>query len=248
MAVRHRFLTSSQVPSWIGEGDIAIPSRPQGLVSMTGLTLWLRADAITGKANNDTLTAWVDDSPAGNDATANGSPVYLTGQVNGLPAVQFNGSSQWLTAAGSTSASKQTTFVVVRMASLSGTQALVAGSAANSCLEFRIASGYPELLNQNSASLLTGSNILTVDTWTLVSATYNEDTDAISVRKNGTANTGTYTGALSGTSTVLVGKQGGGSPEYLNARIAEVLRYERALTSAELGNVEAYLTAKYAIS
>jgi hypothetical protein len=64
-------------------------------VSATPFTLaaWFKADAITGVANGSALATWPDASGNGYDATQGTPaqrPTYVTGAMNGLPAVRFN--------------------------------------------------------------------------------------------------------------------------------------------------------------
>ncbi|HJU87206.1 MAG TPA: S8 family serine peptidase, partial [Gemmatimonadota bacterium] len=61
--------------------------------SLPGLVLWLQSDALTGLAEGAPVATWPDRSGAGNHASqavASKRPVYRTGVVNGLPAVQFD--------------------------------------------------------------------------------------------------------------------------------------------------------------
>jgi hypothetical protein len=61
---------------------------------VTGLRLWLKADAITGLSDGATLTNWLDQSGLGNNAgmgTESFKPTYQTNEVNGLPCVRFDG-------------------------------------------------------------------------------------------------------------------------------------------------------------
>ena len=58
-----------------------------------GLLLWLKADAITGLADNDPVAAWNDSSGNSNNATQGtgaNRPLYKVGIVNGLPVVRFD--------------------------------------------------------------------------------------------------------------------------------------------------------------
>ena len=60
------------------------------------LAAWFKADAITGMANGSPLATWVDLSGNGDDATQGTEaqqPTYITGALNGLPVVRFNGSN-----------------------------------------------------------------------------------------------------------------------------------------------------------
>ena len=63
------------------------------------MALWLDADQ-PGVAyeNNDPVTEWKDRSGNNNDFTSSGSPTFKTNQVNGLPAIEFNGSDDFMDA------------------------------------------------------------------------------------------------------------------------------------------------------
>ena len=66
----------------------------------TGMLLWYKADSITGLADGDPVSTWVDSSGSGfSDATQTLAlrPTYKTGILNGKPGVLFNGTSQYMT-------------------------------------------------------------------------------------------------------------------------------------------------------
>ena len=57
------------------------------------MTLWVKADALTGLANNASVSNWPDSSGSGNDLTQSASsrwPSYMTNAINGYPVVHFN--------------------------------------------------------------------------------------------------------------------------------------------------------------
>ena len=67
---------------------------------ITGLTVWLRADCVTGNgadpADNSTISTWTDLSGNGNNATGYGSPTFQSDSanlINSQPVVNFNGSA-----------------------------------------------------------------------------------------------------------------------------------------------------------
>ena len=67
---------------------------------ISNLTLWLRADCVTGNsadpADNSTVSIWTDLSGNGNNATGYGSPTYQSDSanlINSQPVVNFNGSA-----------------------------------------------------------------------------------------------------------------------------------------------------------
>ncbi len=60
--------------------------------------LWLRAD-IGVTSNKGNVTTWQDQSPQGNNAnslSSANSPQFNPSAVNGLPSVNFNGTSNYL--------------------------------------------------------------------------------------------------------------------------------------------------------
>ena len=57
----------------------------------TGLVLALDASEISGLSDGDQVNTWADSSGLANDAIRqNGSPIYKTSQINGLPTVRFS--------------------------------------------------------------------------------------------------------------------------------------------------------------
>lgn len=71
------------------------------LPQVANIVCWLKADALS-LANATTVTNWLDSSGHTNNATntlAN-APMLLTNQINGLPAVKFNGTNTFLALSG----------------------------------------------------------------------------------------------------------------------------------------------------
>lgn len=67
---------------------------------ISNLTLWLRADCVTGNgadpADNSTVSTWTDMSGNGNNATGYGSPTFQSDSanlINSQPVIYFNGSA-----------------------------------------------------------------------------------------------------------------------------------------------------------
>lgn len=83
---------------WIGIGNMVVTPgfTPDQL---SGLQVWLKADAITGKNDGDAISQW-DDSSGGahhfTQGTGANQPLYKAAQQNGLPAVRFDGSNDVL--------------------------------------------------------------------------------------------------------------------------------------------------------
>lgn len=71
---------------------------PGGVGNSSNNILWLDASSLS-LSNNDPVTTWADISGNGNDlsqATASRQPTFRTSQINGLPAVQFDGTNDFL--------------------------------------------------------------------------------------------------------------------------------------------------------
>ena len=107
------------------------PSAPFSPSDVSGLTLWLKADAITGKSDGDLLDQWDDLSGNAFHATASGAlrPTYKTNIENGNPAVLFSGAQRMDTTGYSNlvAAANSAAFAVVRLTdySLASSQAII---------------------------------------------------------------------------------------------------------------------------
>lgn len=79
------------------------------------LLQWLKADAITGLSDTDPVTTWIDSSPNSRDVAGSGTarPLYLSNQINALPAVNFDGSNDVLSSSQYTLAGQRVAMVVV---------------------------------------------------------------------------------------------------------------------------------------
>ena len=85
-------------------------------IPTTNLALWLDAGQGVTTDTSSNVTLWQDQSGQGHDATVdpvvNSAPVLAANQINGLPAVQFNG-GQTLDIAGQVLTSQQFTIFAV---------------------------------------------------------------------------------------------------------------------------------------
>jgi len=63
-------------------------------ISSNGLTLWLRSDLGVTRTAAGTVSAWVDQSPAGHNVSqtdARQCPLWVSNALNALPALHFQG-------------------------------------------------------------------------------------------------------------------------------------------------------------
>jgi hypothetical protein len=199
--------------------------------SISGLSLWLKADSIVGLNDGDTVSSWTDQSSYVNNAiqlTANLMPLYKTNILNGKPVVRFDGSNDEM--AISQGITHGTTFVVGKRSSTSSPFAEVGGGSIGNRRGL-IGLYYPAY------------------------ATYDEYyVNGTSVPNGGSGAINTqliFTGRSPSTpvnSTTF--RLGYGSPSYayLNGDIAEMIIYDTSLSSTNRQLIESYLQNKYGIS
>ncbi|MDF1739372.1 MAG: autotransporter-associated beta strand repeat-containing protein, partial [Verrucomicrobiales bacterium] len=70
-------------------------STPPALPTSANMQAWYDAGTITGLADGDLVTGWADQSGNGRDLVSyTGSPTLATDEINGQPAVRFNGNNE----------------------------------------------------------------------------------------------------------------------------------------------------------
>lgn len=217
------------------------PFRPDEL---HGLQAWYDAVAITGLSDGNSVSTWSDLSQFGRDVTeATNPPTYKTGIVNGLPVVRFDGSNDRLRFAGDNVAdtfAQPNTVVAVVHNSSSGTVYHGSNTGDRATL----------LVNGGEWAIFAGDQVrksgVTVDT----------DVHVISVIFDGASSELWYDGADNSPSSspgteefrlIHIGVNAGGSAEYFNGDICEIIVYDNTLTASERQQVEAYLLHKWGI-
>ncbi len=199
--------------------------------SILNLSLWLKADAITGLNDGDTVNTWNDSSTNARSATRNaGTPVYKTNVLNGKPVVRFpvDGESRFTFPQMS---DIRTVFWVVKETATTNPHFLL-GDDNN--FHFHRGNGGPIWSSTNaSANIRNGTT-----------------------RLMGTAVNGTTTSLGSGYRLVSVVTSGNVEASRLSrdrtqvgrswdGDVAEVIIYNRALTNDEETRIGTYLAQKY---
>ena len=243
---------------------------------VSGLQLWLKADAgvfsdagITPAVSGNTVGQWNDQSGQGNHATQTTSadaPTYTTNVLNGLPAIQFNGTAAVLNSAYL--GVPGTLFVVYNatvtsISTLNNTELPLIGTAvagaANPSPAWRLNAGTFLSSNFSQAALYqknTGGTLYTNG----LQAAYNVN-DILTVQNGGTAAAfvgrwGGISGAPAGfTGTLNTGVQGQigkdigtSNASWFNGNIYEIVAYSGVLTTAQYNGVMAWLQAKWGIA
>jgi len=216
--------------------------------SITGLVLWLKADAITGLSNNDSLTTWEDSSSSNNDVTeATNKPLYKTGGLNSRPYVYFDGTNDLLTKASPTGlpsgANARTVFIVAQDRGIANYHPMYAYGDASSNATFSLA------FHSTTQLLSWGYSNDDLITATLANNTgyyfmHQYTGTNIVVRQNGA---GIYNAA----DTIDTGSTALKIGNYINnaypspVNIYEVLIYDTALSAGNITSIESYLATKY---
>jgi hypothetical protein len=216
-----------------------------------GLSLWLRADegVITSSGN---VTALADQT--GNytlsQTTSTNQPTYVASDVNGLPALRFNG-NQWLASPGTLAPglNQDMTIITVGMTTnpSAGAYSLYLGQN-NGTSYINRAAGYDgsEIFDTADSEALGGLDP-TAGTFVAETATLDSTLTSVTFYQNGVqTDTGTLSGVQNLSAGITLGAAGGGGNGW-QGDIAEVLVYDHKLSSTELQQIGVYLTNKYGL-
>jgi hypothetical protein len=243
-----------------------------GLPVLSGLSLWFKPDAgmtLDTGAPGTSVSQWANQAGNGStydfsQATKANQPSYVGNCVNGHACLRFDGASHFLTGgAGAKSITNNigglTVFIVGKTANTGSTQHLAYFSTDSAATSNRAS------CNKSSTNKYQlGGRRLNADTPQFVTEATADDagyhvltfifdyanSDAF-VLKDGTqvASSTTYqtdgntTGANS--SAVAIGTIGDGSTNKITGDIAEIIVYQRVLTTTERQEVRQYLGDKY---
>jgi hypothetical protein len=204
---------------------------------------------------NRTVSHWKDKSPSGNNATnTTAQPTYSYNTLNKLNVINFNG-AQYLTLSTATLPTGSTPcsfFFVVRTTSL-GTQVFFTYGAnpnnTNQNPQFFYGSGSLTIDTYGSSALSDSTNF--VNSYVIVSSRFL--TNASEAWDNGASFSGTPPAGFTlntgtGWASLGVGRVLSTLNYYLTGQIAEVIIYNRAISTDERQQIEGYLAAKWALN
>lgn len=228
-------------------------------VARDNLQVWLKGDfgVVT---NGSSVTNWIDLSGSGNNAVQTNSsdqPTFKTDAINSLPALSFDGSSDFLQLPpGFNNFTKGVSMFVVSNATAIPVVDVIfldfgKGLYYNDTLTF--SGSYFDALgltlyNGSTYSNVTSSSGFTLNQFKLYEAMQDGSSNA-SLFANGLVQAeGAFDNINNVTrSTNVIGKYGAGT-NLLQGDIAEVLVYNSKLTDSERISVESYLIQKYQLS
>lgn len=246
-----------------GTGGVA-PFDPK---SITGLTVWLKADAGITKDGSNLVSDWTDQSGNGNNfsqSSAGNKPTYTASAQNGLPAITFDGSSDYMTTAANVTLGTYSIFVVASRAvwanltnggiwghnfatnGLAGRACGVVGSAFNFWQNnelFSVGNGYG---NSQTPYAVGPAGTLANNSYNLIAAGNGSANSFIRLNKASVVRAVTNATVTSSSTRMSLGTWYlAGSSDFWNGKIAEVLIYNSVLSSSDITKVENYLTLKW---
>ncbi|MBI9049611.1 MAG: hypothetical protein JEZ00_09340, partial [Anaerolineaceae bacterium] len=225
------------------------------VLSISDAVIWLDASQMYGYDDGDSVSYWEDLSGTGNNGIQTGpdnQPVYSTNEVNGNPALLFDGVSDYLNL-DDLFIDADTTIILVAKneTQITGTSSqqrtILAGSQGNPLLTTsrQYSLGYKD-------SAIAGFNVyLSSSQGIVTNVEANEEYEFHEFRKSNSDAELYRNGELVGenvfseTISLLTGYTLGGDLSSTARRykggIAEILVYNRALTNSELDELESYL-------
>ncbi|MDO8429607.1 MAG: LamG domain-containing protein, partial [Candidatus Daviesbacteria bacterium] len=258
-------LTVTEVGIDLNQGtSLVLGALSSGIVqptSFNGLKVWYLANA--QDSSDDSTLGSLFDSSGNNYTTTQGTaankPTFKTNIINSLPIVRFDGTNDSFNATSYSAFMNTSNFSFFAVAktnvSNDGGNHTILGrnhSASGGAWDFGIATnGKVNISTWNGSGTQTqvkGATALGTSSFYIISAT--DDGTTRTIYLNGTQdNSGTGTTINDTISTpVTVGVAHGGSAELWNGDIAEVILYNRSLSSTERQTIETYLSNKYNIS
>jgi hypothetical protein len=256
------FLSSAvygQQPMFHAHNNLFIPS------VINGCRLWLDAsDSSTiTKDGSNKVSQWNDKSIYGNNITQSTSanqPVFLSNTLNGLPVVSFGGSNVFMSSASGfgtnnslSGPATMTVFYIYKKTISTNGGVFGWGLTANTLQAFGF---YDD--GSLSAYAYAGANnyyTSTPSTATWYLSLYKKAGAAVntsSAFRNGvdvsTSGHSVSNSNINGTASFNLGRWSDYSSNTLNGYIAEVIIYNRSLSTVETTQVESYLKSKWGIT
>jgi hypothetical protein len=223
---------------------------PEGVADLPddGLRLWLRSTA--GASRNSPISRWADQSGNTHDAfqfAADNRPAMVTGEVNGLPVVRFDGTDDHFSLQQvMDGATEGEIFIVARLHDFT--------NGRNGLMQFGFANGTTYTEDQivddfgiNDGASFSGPGGTLLTSWHLYGATVDSGgqdlkfNDQLLLHRDlpmGDPNVNYRADVMLGTDVF---------DEYFNGDVAEIIAYDHVLDGPEHAAVVAYLHFKYGL-
>lgn len=241
-----------------GANPFNTPVAASSAIPYNGMFVWFSADCITvtdagtcsTPSNGTSLSLWQDRSGGWHGAQRSGGTcTFNTSQINSQPAVNFGGTCGFLFNGNHYWAGALTIFVVYKLASTGSGYGLLSGQGG--AVEYDT-DGTKEqrLATANGVSLGTGTAAQSTS-WHQINVTCDASTNPAFRIDRGADTTISGASCFAFSTSQLpmysLGYIVASGCCNLNGQIAEVIYYDRKLSSTEITNVESYLHTKYGL-
>ena len=218
-------------------------STPFTPTDVTGLTLWLDASEGITKDGSNLVSQWDDQSGNSNNvaqSTASFKPVWTDSELNGLPAVVFDGSNDSMNKvnwSGGAISQAFYVFAVMKFGQLTSSAYNWDGGGASNRFFFYSdpANRYASVGTQLTMSANPANNYYYV-TFFVNGASSDQRRNGVSIN-SGDLGSGTWDGITFATRY--------SNEAYNNPKICEFLVYDNNIGTTDRDNVETYLKDKY---
>lgn len=234
-----------------------------------GMQIWWEADvgnncggvACTNGASQD---RWADQSGNGNNGTltpvivsACVASVYNTNQINGKPAVQFNGTNgpnATCFAIGNSGtpiawSGEVTEFIVVKQTGANSVLGVYGAAGGGSFQWYHANSTKLQQADKTGATNIGIGSVAFDNNWHQLNTTYKSSTGAWTFRVDRVNdNSGTNAQTITGGTFLTLGTSPNfGGTGTLAGQVAEFILYNSVLSAANITTVETYLNSKYGL-
>lgn len=211
-------------------------------LQLTSVRLWCRSDMGTTIVTG--VSRWADQSGNGNDlvqATGANQPVLTAGQINGRPALVFDGVNDSLAVAFALT-QPETVFIVFSQISWTNFDMVFDGGAVSNDMSLQQGTASPGLAIRAGVASVALNNNLAVGTFGLATAIFDGASSLLQINSTAatTGNPGTNAGA-----GIRIGTRGAGGSNFGNISVAEVIVMAATATAAERASVKTYVTGLY---
>lgn len=252
MVISRSYLTGSSFRRGMLGSSLRRPMLGNGFSprQFAGLQLWLAASSLTATlGDGDPVATWLDQSGNMNRATQGTSslrPTYFDNQINGWPALSWDGVDDSMTLATFITiggATPSTIFSVVKRRTLGVPIMNIGGSSGLfTCVSNATAN---MAWVDSAATIATNAYSGTASPITCVWQEGPNSADYLT-RQNGTQVITPATSLASSTFSTVGSRAQTSNPVSADGLIAELLVYNTLLTGTQIAMVEGYLRAKYA--
>lgn len=223
-------------------------------LTISGCQLYLDASLIDGLNDNDAVETWIDYSGNSRDAvqtTTSYKPIIKTGVINAKPVVRFGGGTYVKMGVPAFSLEQFDLFVVCIPIAFSTTYPVVIQQDnVNTGLIIIVDNGsapYRPYYRNVSGTNITFQAATSLSLNTPYVLEMSQDATTLAATRNGVSEGSAASTPTSKTKTLTIGNSEVNGNQF-GGDIAEVIIYNRCLTSTERTNLVNYLKSKYGVS